>query len=104
MAQDTPDIATIANDERYRRLLRSRSRLGWALTALMLAIYFGYILLIAFRKDWLATPIGQGVTSRGIPLGLFVIVAGIVLTGIYVWRANRSFDPLVEALRRDHGA
>ena len=102
MTQKFP--ADIAEDPRYRQLVARRGRFGWQLTAIMLLIYFGYILLIAFRRDLLALPTAGGVTTLGIPLGLGVIVAGIVLTGVYVRRANREFDPLVEALRRDHGA
>ena len=95
-------LTALAQDPRYQELLRRRSRFGWLLTVIMLAIYFGYILLIAFRRDLLAQPIGGGVTSLGIPLGIGVIVAGIVLTGIYVSVANRVFDPLAEAIRRDY--
>lgn len=101
---DPAIFAAIAEDERYLRLVRRRSRFGWLLTVIMLLIYFGYILLIAFRKDLLAQPIGDGITSIGIPVGIGVIFAGIVLTGIYVRRANREFDPLVEAIRKEHGA
>lgn len=93
----------IALDERYCRLVRRRSRLAWLLTAIMLVIYFSYILLIAFRRDILARPIGDGVTTWGIPVGLGVILVGIGLTAVYVYRANRDFDPELEALRKDYG-
>lgn len=96
--------AGLAGDERLERLVRRRNRFGWWLTACMLAIYFGYILLIAFRRDVLAQPIAEGVTTLGIPIGLGVILSGIALTGIYVVRANRVYDPELEALRREHGA
>lgn len=96
------DIADLAADERYRSLVRRRSRFGWSLTAIILVIFFGYILLIAFRRDILATPIGDGVTSLGIPVGIGVILAGIVLTGLYVRKANRDFDPQMDALRREY--
>ncbi len=99
---DEMALAALELDPRYRELLRRRSRFAWLLTAIMLAIYFGYILLIAFRRDILAQPIGDGVTTLGIPAGLGVILAGIALTAIYVSRANREFDPLVEAIRREH--
>ena len=108
--QQGPDDGTagrtqaIGADARYRRLVATRSRFAWTLTAVMLVIYFGYILLIAFEPRWLARPIGEGVTSLGIPLGIGVIVAGIVLTGVYVRRANAVFDRDLEALRKDHGA
>ena len=101
---DMAGIAAMASDERYQRLVRRRSRFGWLLTAIMLTIYFGYILTIAFRRDLLARPIGDGVTSLGIPVGIGVILAGIFLTAIYVRRANREFDPLLEALRKDYRA
>lgn len=96
-------LAAIVQDERYQRLVRLRRRFGWLLTAIMLLVYFGYILTIAFRKDLLAQPIGDGVTSIGIPVGIGVIITGIVLTGIYVRLANRLFDPLVEVIRKEHG-
>jgi uncharacterized membrane protein (DUF485 family) len=104
MASGQEGLAELAQDERYIRLVRRRSRFAWMLTAIMLTVYFGYILVIAFRRDLLATPIGGGVTSIGIPIGIGVILVGIVLTAIYVHHANRHFDPELEALRKDHQA
>ena len=104
MASEQEGLARLARDERYIRLVRRRSRFAWMLTAIMLVIYFGYILLIAFRRDLLATPIGGGVTSAGIPIGIGVILVGIVLTAVYVRQANRHFDPELEALREDYEA
>lgn len=95
-------LSEVAADPRYQELVARRGRFTWALTIVMLVIFFGYILLIAFDKALLAQPIADGVTSIGIPVGLGVIVAGIVLTGIYVRRANRDYDPVVRALREEH--
>ena len=61
----------------------------------MIAVFFGYILLIAFNKEFLARPIAGGATTIGIPIGLGVILIGILVTGIYVRHANRNFDPIV---------
>lgn len=97
-------LDALATDERYLRLVRRRSRFAWMLTGAMLAIFFGYILLVAFGRDILAQSLAGGVTSVGIPVGIGVIVAGIALTGIYVRRANTEFDPLLDALRREYGA
>ena len=96
-------VVDLAADDRYQALVRRRSRYGWLLTTIVLVVFFGYILLIAFRRDILAMPIGGGVTSLGIPLGIGVILAGIVLTGLYVHKANRDFDPAMAALRREYG-
>ena len=49
----------------------------------------------------LARPIGGGVTSIGIPIGVGIILLAILLTGLYVRRANREYDPLVRALRTE---
>lgn len=89
----------VLDDPRYRRLVKRRGRFTWTLTLIMLAAYFGYIALIAFDKPVLARPIGGGVTSLGIPVGVGLILLAILLTGLYVRRANKEFDPLVRALR-----
>ena len=94
-------LARVAADPRYGQLVARRGRFTWLLTGVMLVVFFGYILLIAFNKAWLATPIGNGATSIGIPIGLGVILVGIALTGVYVRRANSEFDPLVRSLRED---
>lgn len=98
-------FARIAADPRYRDLVRRRSRFTWTLTAIMLIVYYGYIVLIAFDKEFLAQPMAGGsATSLGIPIGLGVILIAILLTGLYVRRANRDFDPMLasvlEASRR----
>ncbi|OYY89922.1 MAG: hypothetical protein B7Y45_10205 [Sphingomonas sp. 28-66-16] len=94
----------IAADPRYRALVRSRGRLAWGLSLVMVAIFFGYMLLVAFAGPLLATPIGRMTTTIGIPIGLFVIVSAIGLTAGYVIVANRRFDVQIAALLRDHGA
>ena len=76
----------------FQELVRQRARFAWTLTIVMLVIYFGFILLVAFAKPFLALKIGGGVTSLGIVLGLSVIVSAFVLTGIYIRRANSHFD------------
>ncbi len=96
-------LARVIADPAYQTLVRERSRFTWTLTGIMLVIFFGYILLIAFRPDLLARRIGDGATTLGIPLGIGVILAGIVLTAVYVIHANRRFDPLIAKIIEEHG-
>lgn len=96
-----PVVARIQANPKYQELRRKRSGFGWMLTALMLVVYYGYISLIAFNKPFLATPLGQGVTTLGIPLGMGVIIFTIVITGIYVRRANSEFDALTAEILKD---
>jgi uncharacterized membrane protein (DUF485 family) len=67
----------------------------------MLAKNFGCILLQAFSPATLGTPLGAGVMNVGIPVGVAVIVSAVLLTGIYVYRANRDLDPLNERVRKE---
>jgi uncharacterized membrane protein (DUF485 family) len=84
----------IAQDPQFLELVAKRSGFAWVLSSIMLAIYLGFILLVAFDPQFLGTPIGSGVTTIGIPVGLLVIISAFVLTGIYVNRANSEFDAL----------
>ncbi|GGB30083.1 membrane protein [Sphingomonas metalli] len=95
---DSIRLERLADDPRYRRLVRRRGRLGAVFTGIMLVAYLGYILLVAFDKPLLARPVAGGATSVGIPLGLGVILLAILLTGLYVRRANREFDAEVAAI------
>ena len=93
--------ARIAADPTYQALKSRRSSFGWTLTIAMLVVYYGFILLIAFEKGLLAHRIGGGVMTWGIPIGFGVIVFTILVTGIYVRRANGEFDRLSEKIRME---
>ena len=93
-------VQRIKDDPNYHALVSRRSTYSWTLAVIMLIVYYGYILLIAFKRDLLATKIGSGVMTWGIPIGLFVIVFTVVITGIYVRRANGEFDELTARIRQ----
>jgi uncharacterized membrane protein (DUF485 family) len=79
-------------------LAAAQWRLALTLTALMMAIYFGFILLVAFAKPWLGTLLRPGL-SLGTLLGALVIVAAWVLIWVYVRWANNHYDQTVASLR-----
>ncbi|ODU10436.1 MAG: hypothetical protein ABS84_03445 [Rubrivivax sp. SCN 71-131] len=91
----------IAAHPKYQELKRKRSSFGWVLTVAMLVVYYGFILLVAFDKELLATRIGEGVTTWGMPIGLVVILFTIAITAIYVLRANKEFDQLSDDINRE---
>jgi len=89
----------IQDNPKYHRLVKERDTLAWILTVLVLIIYFGFILLVAFAPEFLTRPISStSVIPIGMLMGVGVIVASIVLTGIYVGRANSTFDPLIHEI------
>lgn len=96
-----PMVERVQRNPKYQQLKRARSRFGWTLAILMLIVYYGYIALIAFDKEFLARPLGSGVTTIGIPIGMAVIVFTIVIVGIYVRRANREYDALTRDILKD---
>ena len=96
-----PMVARIEANPKYHELKRKRSSFGWLLTVLMLLVYYGYIGLIAFDKELLARPLGAGVTTLGIPIGLGVIVFTVLITGLYVRRANGEYDRLTAEILKD---
>jgi uncharacterized membrane protein (DUF485 family) len=89
-------------DTRLRALDAARWRIAVTLTAAMTAIYVGFILLIAYGKPLLATPVADGL-SLGILLGALVILAAWLLIAVYVRWANRHYDTALAALRREAG-
>ena len=96
-----PVVDKIQKNPKYQELRSKRSSFGWTLTLLMMVVYYGYIALIAFNKPFLAQPIGAGVTSLGIPIGMGVIIFTIVITGIYVRRANSEYDRLTAEILKE---
>jgi uncharacterized membrane protein (DUF485 family) len=100
---DADVLAQVRANPKYRQLVRSRRRFAWGLTALMLAVYYGYIGLIAFDKPALARPLDSSVISIGIPVGIGLIVFTILITAVYVVRANGEFDRLTREIVAETG-
>ena len=96
-----PVVDKIQKHPKYLELRKKRNSFGWMLTLVMMMVYYGYIALIAFNKPFLAQPIGAGVTSLGIPIGMGVIIFTVLITGIYVRRANSEFDDLTTEILKD---
>jgi uncharacterized membrane protein (DUF485 family) len=86
----------------FKALVTRRWRVSMTLTAVLFVIYYGYILLIAVDKPFLARRVGE-VTTLGIPVGIAVIVLAWALTAGYVVWANRVHDAEVRRLRDQVG-
>ena len=92
----------ILNNPAYRQLIRQRDMLAWTLSACVLVLYFGFVLMVAFAPGFLTQPISStSVVPLGMLIGVGVILASIVLTGIYVRQANSTFDPMIEQIMQD---
>jgi len=97
-------VERIVADPRYRDLVTRRRRFAGVLSALILLVYFGFIGVVAFDKPLLGASLSGGATSVGIPVGLGIILFAILLTALYVRRANTDYDAALAVLRAEHGA
>lgn len=97
---DADMVTRIASHPKYQELKRKRTSFGVWLTVSMLVVYYGFILLVAFNKPFLASRLGAGVMTMGMPVGLAVIVFTVVITAIYVRRANSEFDAMSEEINK----
>jgi len=98
MADDL--ITRVTSNPKYQELKSKRHNFGWTLTIMMMFAYYGFILLVAFNKPLVASKIGTGVSTLGMPLDLDVIIFTIIITNIYVRRANSEFDELTAAITK----
>jgi len=91
-------------DPLFHKLVKTRRRFALKLSAVMLGLYFAFILTLAYAPEIFAIALYEGSTMTvGIPVGVMIIIAAFVLTGIYVRRANSEFDTALNKLKEDAG-
>ena len=88
----------IQKNPRYHELIKRRDGLAWALTAIVFLMYMGFILMIAYAPGILTATIGDTVVPQGMLIGVGVILASCITTGIYVYKANGEFDAIVHEI------
>ena len=89
-------------DPKFHQLELKRGRFSWLLTSIILIAYFSFILIIAFYPELFGNPIVESsVITWGILIALCVIFLSFLLTGIYVYRANKEFDRLIDDVIKD---
>jgi uncharacterized membrane protein (DUF485 family) len=91
-------VALVGSEAALQDLARRRWRVAITLTVLMIALYFGFILLVAYNKPLLGRLITPGL-SVGVLFGALVIVFSWIMTWIYVRWANEHYDKALHELR-----
>ena len=85
----------IRRNPKFDELVSKRSRFAWTLTAVVLGLYFIFIMIVAFNPTMLAKPIWDGgVATIAWPIGAGLILLFWLLTGVYIRRANTEFDDI----------
>lgn len=83
----------------YRELLYKRRKITLPMTVVVLLAYFGFIYLVAYHRDVLATRLSDGITSVGIVLGLTLILITFAITAFNVWYVNQHISGLVDRIQ-----
>jgi uncharacterized membrane protein (DUF485 family) len=92
----------IRNNPRFDELVGKRSRFAWTLSAIVLVLYFSFVMVVAFNPQLLATPLFSGsVTTVAWPIGAGIVLLFWILTGVYIRRANREFDDINSQLVKE---
>jgi uncharacterized membrane protein (DUF485 family) len=87
------DWERAAQSPEFHELERNRRSFVIPATAFFVCWYFGFIILAGYAPDFMGESIYEGFTvGYLIALSQFVMVW--VLAGLYLRRANRTFDPL----------
>lgn len=89
--------AQMRTNPKFDQLVAKRSRFAWTLAAVVLTLFYGFVLVVAFNPTALGQPISEG--SRltvGVAVELFMFILFWVLTAVYVKRANTEFDALTQ--------
>lgn len=89
--------AQMRANPKFDQLVAKRSSFAWTLAAVVLTLFYGFVLVVAFNPTALGQPISEG--SRltvGVAVELFMFILFWVLTAVYVKRANTEFDALTQ--------
>jgi cation/acetate symporter len=87
---------------KFAELVRRRSRFAWTLSAVVLTLFYGFVLVVAFAPQVLGQPLSaDSPFTVGLVLELGMFVLFWVLTAVYVRRANTEFDALTQDIVRE---
>ena len=87
---------------KFQELVTRRGRFAWTLAIIVLTMFYGYILTIAFNPTALGRPVAEGsMLTVGVAVELFLFIFFWGLTAFYVRRANSEFDAMTQDLIRD---
>lgn len=95
-------IEAIGKNPKFYDVVRKKQTFSLTLLALTLGFYILLMLAVAFAPNLVGMPISKdSVTTWGIPAGFFLIIWTTILTGYYISRTNKVYDPMTESLIKE---
>ena len=90
--------ARIRQNPKYQELINKRGRYAWTMAIVVLVIFYGFAMTVAFNPAILGEPIGTGLVTKGMVFIFFMFVFFWILTAVFVRRANSEFDAMTQEL------
>lgn len=84
----------------FKKLVKNRWNISLAFTVIMLFVYIGFLLVVAYDKEVLKMPLGDSL-NLAIVVGLGIIIFSWLITGVYVYWANNYYDAAVSEIKKD---
>jgi len=88
----------------FQDMVKAKRAINLPINLVIIAAYFGFVLMIAYDPAALGTAVGGGVISIGIYAGLALLVLAFLLTAIYMRLADGKLAELQRKLRAKIGA
>lgn len=83
----------------FQELVTKRGRFAWTLSIIVLVLFYGFIMAVAFIPAVLGRPVSDGaMLTVGVAVELSLFIFFWALSALYVKRANGEFDALTAEL------
>lgn len=87
---------------KFQELVHKRGTFAWTLAAIVLVLFYGFFLLVAFNPTLLGQKIAEGsMWPLGYTIELCLFIFFWLTTVIYVRRANGEFDDLTQEMIKE---
>jgi uncharacterized membrane protein (DUF485 family) len=87
---------------KFQELVTRRGRFAWTLAVVVLTMFYGFVMLVAFSPASLGQPVAEGsMLTVGVAFELFMFIFFWLLTAVYVRRANGEFDALTQEIVKE---
>ena len=97
---NTTKTHEILESPAFKKLVKNRWNISLTFTFLMLFVYIGFLLVVAYQKDTLKMPVGDSL-NLAIIVGIGIIIFSWLITGVYVYWANNYYDAAVKEIKKD---
>lgn len=94
-------VKRIKDNSKYQELVKKRNSFALKLSIFVLAMFYAFILTIAFEPTLLGIKTGEGVMTIAFPVAAGIIIVGFLTTLVYVRRANGEFENLTDEIKED---